>query len=953
MPDVFVSYSRRDGEFVHGLVSDLEARGKSVWLDTDGIEDAEVFPQAIRTAIEGSDAFVFVITPESAASRFCEQEVEHALELHKRLVPLLREPVADNALPEAVRIRNWIPFTPDVDAHAASDRLVVALDTDLDYVRAHTRWLVKALEWDTHGRDKSFLLRGSELGNAETWLAGASDHADPAPTTLQREYLLASRTASTRRQRILVGASLTAVLIAAGLAAFALVSRNDAVNAEANAKSRALAAESATQLSVDPERALLLAMAAERADKTPDATYALRRAIDLSPIRQRLPYLAGGFPSVAYSPDGKQIAEGNNVVAGNAAPVGTVQLVDARTMAVERRISIGGEARNLAYNRAGTMLAVGTDGMVLLLDPGTGKRLGTIRAMTNASGLEFSPDGTLLVAAEGDPNTYNGHLEVYDLRAHKLRTIPLGPIGLQQDGKTHYVNSVAFSPDGKRLVVTGYPGLGVFDLKTGRLLAALRATEADRAVFSPDGSLILATTQPGPADTNPSFKVETYDARTLAHRDTPYSSDYSVLSSASFSPDGSRIVFTTGHTIGVYSLVTHSLVYTTPFGTALLKGSQFSPDGRSVVAVSSDGNGAVYAASGAEKTVIDAGKVIGALVEVPLAVTSDRVVAAISPTSGSDAGKEIVQSWSWNGRPAAPPLVVAPNPCPNFGVDPTGKTAFVATSDCGQLGDKAWSPQPVQIWDVAGRKVVKTLESTGGATSNSFPEVNRDGSSIVEVVDYNPKFGRPALDVLNAATGKTTLLQLPCAASRYADAVSDDGTRVVALSGCPYMPAWSVTAKGPGVSRLPVALTDSSGPLRFSPDGKEIAVANMNGLGQTGVFDAAGGKLLVTLPGHTDRIADVAFSSDGSLLVTASRDGTARVWDARTERLLRTLDGQSPLFGAAFSPDGRTIGTIETNGVIRLWDACTDCENPGALMALARTRVTRRLTPLEKRTYGA
>ncbi len=401
MPDVFLSYSRRDGEFVQGLVSDLEARGKTVWVDTEGIEDAEVFPDAIRSAIEGSDAFVFVITPESAASQFCEQEVEHALELNKRLVPLLREPVADDALPEAVRVRNWIPFTPDVDAHAASDRLVAALDTDLDHVRAHTRWLVKALEWEHHGRDKSFLLRGSELAAAETWLAGVDGEKEPAPTTLQREYLLTSRIASARRQRIVVGASLVAVVVAAALAAFALISRSQAVDAKSNAQSRVLAAASATQLSVDPERALLLAMEAEQTRQTPEATYALRRAIDLSSLRKRLPSVGdqsrgGGFgPNVAFSPDGAQIAEGS----WN----GTIQLVDANTMEVRRRINVGANAPWVAYNPAGSVLAVGADRGVVFLDPKSGRRQGTIAAMSNAQGLQFSPDGLRLAAIAANP----------------------------------------------------------------------------------------------------------------------------------------------------------------------------------------------------------------------------------------------------------------------------------------------------------------------------------------------------------------------------------------------------------------------------------------------------------------------------------------------------------------------------------------------------------------------
>ena len=164
---MFVSYSRRDGEFVRGLAADLESRGKSVWIDTQGIGDGEVFPDAIRRAIEQSDAFVFVITPESVASPYCETEVEYAQQLQKRVVPVLREMVEDDGLPQAIRIRNWIPYTPDVDTAAASERLLVALDTDLEHARAHTHWLVRALEWESHGRDVSFLLHGSELGEGE------------------------------------------------------------------------------------------------------------------------------------------------------------------------------------------------------------------------------------------------------------------------------------------------------------------------------------------------------------------------------------------------------------------------------------------------------------------------------------------------------------------------------------------------------------------------------------------------------------------------------------------------------------------------------------------------------------------------------------------------------------------------------------------------------------------
>jgi hypothetical protein len=194
--DVFISYSRRDSAYVERLQTALEARGKDVWLDTEGIADGEVFPEVIKRAIEQSDAFLFVITPSSVHSTYCENEVEHAREVQKRIMPVLREPVADSELPAEIRDRNWIPFTDDADFEPGMARLLRALDSNLDAAKAHTRWLVKALEWDAEGRDKSFLLSGSELKAAEAWLASRPQDSDPAPTQLQREYLLASREAA-------------------------------------------------------------------------------------------------------------------------------------------------------------------------------------------------------------------------------------------------------------------------------------------------------------------------------------------------------------------------------------------------------------------------------------------------------------------------------------------------------------------------------------------------------------------------------------------------------------------------------------------------------------------------------------------------------------------------------------------------------------------------------------
>ena len=167
MLDVFISYSRTDTEFVQRIASSLEENGKSAWVDTVGISDAEVFPRAIRSAIEESDAFLFVITPASVASGYCEQEVTYASSLAKRIVPVLRDAVPDGDLPEEIRTRNWIPFSPGDDYDASVGRVVQALDTDLEARKYHTRLLVKAIEWENEG----FHIQG--------WLTYPKDY-DPA-----------------------------------------------------------------------------------------------------------------------------------------------------------------------------------------------------------------------------------------------------------------------------------------------------------------------------------------------------------------------------------------------------------------------------------------------------------------------------------------------------------------------------------------------------------------------------------------------------------------------------------------------------------------------------------------------------------------------------------------------------------------------------------------------------
>src|SRR5437868_3698088 len=124
MADAFISYSRQDQEFVRRLVALLDARGKACWVDWNDIPPTAAFMREILEGIEGSDAFVFVISPESARSAVCREEVAHAEQNQKRIIPLLRRGPDGAPLPESVASLNWLPFADPVDLEEGVDRLV-------------------------------------------------------------------------------------------------------------------------------------------------------------------------------------------------------------------------------------------------------------------------------------------------------------------------------------------------------------------------------------------------------------------------------------------------------------------------------------------------------------------------------------------------------------------------------------------------------------------------------------------------------------------------------------------------------------------------------------------------------------------------------------------------------------------------------------------------------------
>ncbi|MGH7846740.1 MAG: toll/interleukin-1 receptor domain-containing protein, partial [Candidatus Binatia bacterium] len=143
MADVFISYSRKHKEFVGRLHEALKQRERDTWVDWEGIPPSAEWQNEIYAAIDAAHSFVFVIGPDSVKSDNCLKEVAHAIERNKRLIPLVRQGVPLEVIPDALRKLNWITFRDTDNFDAAFNLLIKALDTDLDYLRAHTRLLTR------------------------------------------------------------------------------------------------------------------------------------------------------------------------------------------------------------------------------------------------------------------------------------------------------------------------------------------------------------------------------------------------------------------------------------------------------------------------------------------------------------------------------------------------------------------------------------------------------------------------------------------------------------------------------------------------------------------------------------------------------------------------------------------------------------------------------------------
>ncbi|MGY3676638.1 nSTAND1 domain-containing NTPase [Streptomyces sp. TE33382] len=800
-------------------------------------------------------------------------------------------------------------------------------------------WLHRTTEQQTRHAQSDLpgdLLDGTVLAEGTDW---ASQR--PLPPEIST-YL----TTSQQRQQGTLRRTRRIITALAGLLALALIAagtafwqRQTALNAQREAQSRQLAAQSTALIDSDPDLAALLAVRSHSLSPTNEAKSSLYAAAAL-PLRNRL--ISGKDPlhSVTFSPDGETLA-----VSGYD---GTVRLWDPTvggTSSKPRATLTGngnGEAASVAFSPDGKTLAIKDgEGTVRLWDPtihGTSSKPQTTLTSTgngntfSGHSMVFSPNGKTLATAGDD-----GTVRLWDPTIHGTSSKPQATL-TSNGGR---VDSVVFSPHGETLATAGgYDGtVRLWDPTVGGTSSKPRATltgnggQVDAVVFSPDGKTLTTTSA--------NSIVRLWDSTVHGTSSEPrakLTGNDILVTAVAFSPDGTTLA--TASYSGAVRLWDPTADGTSSKPRAKLTGNgddnplypmAFSPDG-DTLAVGGKGDTVRLWDPATNGTSSEP--------RATLTGYTDRVNSvAFSPDSETLATvgyTGAVRLWdpTADGISSKPRARLTGHTSPmNSGVySPDGKTLAIGGRDGA-----------VRLWDPTihgtSSKPQATLTGNGDGSINPVA-YSPDGKTLaIGGRDGTVRLWDPTIHGTSSKPRATLTGNGESGGGEVASvAFSFDGKALAIVGGDGVVRLWDPTVHG--TSSKPRATLTGNGEgggevasVAFSPDGKTLATGTYGDTVRLWTLTTDGsfkprakltGDTSGNLRGATDT---VVFSPDGKTLAIGGGSHTVRLWTLTTDGSFKPrakLTGNSTNVMVAFSHDGETLATGDEDGMVRLWDPTVD-----------------------------
>ena len=910
MAKVFVSYSRKDIEFAKRLTGELQKSELDFWVDWEGIPPTVDWWKQIEKGIEEADAFLFLISPDSAASKVCGQEIDCAVKNGKRLIPLIVRDIKGDEAPSQLGHLNWIFFRESDDFDAAIKKLMTAIHTDYEWAQSHRRLQVKALEWERNNHENSFLLRGKDLQDAELGLVTNSSK-EPHPTELQRDYIDKSRQAADRQRRITIGISVVGIIALAGLAVYgfmqaglATTSRNDAQAASTLAVANASNAQEASTFAV-AQQSTAQANAGEalkQANLAQSQMLIANANSDPLAVQTNLLLSLEAFNLVKDYPPADRISAEQSI-RDALSQISGIPLVGYSNF-----------INTLAFSPDGNWLATGSeDTTVRLWDIRTPSAQPIVLKGFNGAirGLAFSSDGKWLATRSYNDNGDNATARLWDMNNPSAAPIVL-------KGHEDYISTLAFSPDGNWLATGSYDN-------TARLWD-MRNPSAEPIVLKHEDSIVTLTFSPDGnwLATSESRTTHLWDIHNPSAEPIVLKSGVSIHDVLAFSPDGNWLAID-DQLWDIRDPSAEPITLSRPEG--IFFALAFSPDGKWLATGSDDKNARLW----------DVRDPTNAAIIDPIVLRGHQDIIttlAFSPdgkwlATGSDDGT--ARLWGvpdiYSNNPANPPESIV--------LKGGGGTTLAFSLD------GKWLTTGYRLWNIPNPSTEPiVLKGDDEDATNPIdiyalaisPDGNRlaTGSDVARLWDMRNPSAQPI--VLKHDGFIDTL------------AFSPDGNWLATGSG-------TFTDTDPmltiGIARLwdmrnlsaePIVLKgheDFIDTIAFSPDGNWLATGSDEDT-TSYLWDMRNPSAQpIVLKGHEEPILTLAFSPDGNWLATGSgiylpdstlTIGTARLWDMRdptaTPIVLKGAEDKINIL--AFSPDGNWLAT--GSDTAHLWDM----RNPSA-----------------------